>query len=376
MGGVAALKAGIAEAHRRGIRVYIYANGQLQQVGATAFWKEHGERLALVRKDGSRVIQTYHKYKDIPKYEFALGCLYGQPWHDRMLALAEQANGFGADGILYDQLGIFAPFACYGKGHGHPTPFFSYAEERPAFMRTIADAMRKANPDFAVLTEGLHDTILDSTALFHGCEYGLFAGDVSAARSRATNPKAESFPELWRYTFPELVTTVRLPTPMNTRAQANFAAVFGLRSEIELRYGPDRAYVLDGKAPDKADYGTVNNVPDLKAMASVAPDAASRDLKAVCDFQRAHAKYLLRGRFADDEGFVCADPALIAKRFVADDGTSAVCVWNVSDKPTEVKLDGLGAPTAVAAPGAEPVDGPLAANALRLYVFAAAPSRR
>ena len=369
MGGVAALKAGIAEAHRRGIRVYIYANGQLQQVGATEFWKEYGEKLALVKKDGTRVIQTYHKFKDIPKYEFALGCLYGKPWHNRMLALAEQAAGFGADGILYDQLGIFAPFACYGKNHGHPTPFYSYAEERPAFMRSIADAMRKANPDFAVLTEGLHDTILDSTALFHGCEYGLFAGDVSAARSRVKNPKVESFPEFWRYTFPELVTTVRLDTPMNTRAQANFAAVFGLRSEIELRYRPDRAYVLEGKVPIKPDYGTVNYFPDLKAMASVAPDAASRDLKAVCDFRRAHAKYLLHGRFVDDEGFTCADSALVAKRFIADDGTSAVCVWNISDESVAVKVEGLGEPTAAFAPVGTPPTGDLPANSLRLLVF-------
>ena len=237
-------------------------------------------------------------------------------------------------------------------------------------MRSIADAMQKTHPGFAVLTEGLHDTILDSTALFHGCEYGVFAGDVQAARARATNPKVESFPELWRYTFPELVTTVRLPTPMCTRAQANFAAVFGLRNEIEVRYGPDRAYVLDGKVPTKADYGTVVNVPDLKAMASVPPAVACAGLKAVCDFQRAHAKYLLRGRFVDGEGFSCPGAALVAKRFVAADGTSAVCVWNVSDAPVAVKLEGLGAPTAVAAPGAEPVAGPLAANALRLYTFA------
>ncbi len=369
MGGVAALKAGIAEAHRRGIRVYMYANGQLQQVGATEFWKKYGENLALVKKDGSRVIQTYHKYKDIPEYEFALGCLYGNPWLDRMLALAQQAADFGADGILYDQLGIFSPFGCYGKGHGHPTPFYSYAEERPSFMRAIANAMLKTHPDFAILTEGLHDTILDSTGLFHGCEYGLFAKDVIAAQARAKDSKVESFPELARYTFPELVTTVRLPTPMNTRAQANFAAVFGLRSEIELRYDPDRTYILEGKVPSKEDYGTVIGLPNLKAMESVAPATASADLKAVCDFQRAHAKYLLHGRFVDNEGFTCTNPALIAKRFVADDGTSAVCVWNVSAEPVAVKLEGLGEASAVFAPTNTPTTGNLPANSLRLYVF-------
>ncbi len=369
MGGVAALKAGIAEAHRRGVKVYIYANGQLQQVGATEFWKQHGERLALVKKDGRRVIQTYHKYKDIPAYEFALGCLYGKAWHERMLALAEQAAGFGADGILYDQYGIFAPFACHGKDHGHPAPYHSYAEERPAFMRTIADALQKENPGFALLTEGLHDTILDSTGMFHGCEYGVYFWDVPAVRTRASGRKSEMFPELWRYTFPELVTSMRIQSPLNTRAQMNYTAVFGLRGEIEVRYRADRDYVLDGKIPVKADYGTVNNLPDLGAMASVPPAEASAYMKAVCDFQRAHAKHLLEGRFVDDEGFACPDPALVAKRFLAADGSSAVCVWNVSDKPAEVRIRGLGPATGVFAPASAATDGPLAADSLRLYVF-------
>ena len=90
MGGAAALKAGIAEAHRRGIRVCIYANGQLQQIGATKFWGEHGERIAVRRRDGSPYVHTYHKYRNIPVYQFAIGCLHTEPWHDRMLALARQ----------------------------------------------------------------------------------------------------------------------------------------------------------------------------------------------------------------------------------------------------------------------------------------------
>ena len=91
-----------------------------------------------------------------------------------MYALAEQANSFGADGILYDQLGVSTPFACYGANHGHNVPAYSHCEERPAFMRAIADGLQKKNPQFAILTEGLHDTILDSTAIFHGC---VFSGD-------------------------------------------------------------------------------------------------------------------------------------------------------------------------------------------------------
>lgn len=370
MGGAAALKAGIAEAHRRGIRVCIYANGQLQQIGATKFWGEHGEKIAIRKRDGSPYIQTYHKYKDIPVYQFALGCLHAAPWHDRMLALARQARSFGADAILYDQLGVTTPFECWGKGHGHPVPWTSHCEDRPGFVRRIADEMHATDKDFAVFTEGLHDGLLDTIGMFHACQPGSFMSDVNVLKtSRATSrANAEPFPELFRYTFPELVTTTRNPTPMTLRSFVNYAAVFGLRHEIEIRYMPDRTYALDGKVPTKKDYGEVKNLPSLQAMQAEPPAVASAYMKAVGDFQRTHAKYLLRGRFVDDEGITCRN-RVVAKRFVADDGTSAVCVWNVTDKPVSVSFSALGRPKGVFAPAGEGTTGPLAPDSIRLYVF-------
>ena len=372
MGGVEALKAGIAEAHRRGIRVFIYANGQLQQVGATRFWDEHGKHLALVRENGQLVVQNYHKYSDIPRYDFALGCLGAKPWYDRMLSLAGQAEGFGADAILYDQLGIFAPFACWGEGHGHAAPAYAYAAERPGFLRRLTDSIQKKNPNFAVLTEGLHDTILDSVGLLHGCETGTYPRVLADILGRATGGPAEVFPELWRYTFPELMTTVRVPCPMATRTMVNYAAAFGLRHDIELRYAPDRDWALEGKVPTREGYGTVRDVPDVRWMQANDPKRAAAYLKAVNLFQRKHTKYLLEGRFVDDEGFSLKAPAgVLAKRYVANDGTSAVLVWNMTSQSAVVSVGGLGVASETAEPdtGTVAADAPLAADALRLYVF-------
>ena len=370
MGGAEALKAGIAEAHRRGIRVCIYANGQLQQIGATKFWGEHGEGLAVRKRDGTPYIQTYHKYKDIPIYQFALGCLGGKAWYERMFSLAQQAEGFGADAILYDQLGVQTPFECWGAGHGHPVPAYTHAEERPGFLQHMTAGMHEKNKDFAVFTEGLHDSVLDTIGMFHACQPGSFMRDVSALRAARVSSRAasEPFPEIFRYTFPELVTTTRNPTPMTLRSFVNYAAVFGLRHEIEIRYMPDRTYALEGKVPTKEDYGEVKNLPSLAAMHAEPPAVASAYMKAVGDFQRAHAKYLLHGRFVDNEGFTTAS-GLVAKRFVATDGTSAVCVWNVTGKPVPVAVDGLGEPKRVFAPAREDVAGPLAPDSIRLYTF-------
>ena len=390
MGGVDALKAGIAEAHRRGIRVCIYANGQLQQVGATKFWDEHGKNIALTRRNGSMLIQTYHKYKDIPVYKFALGCLYGKAWGERMSFLAHQAEGFGADAILYDQQGVMSPFECWGRDHGHPVPWRSYAEERPGFLRRIADDIRKKNPSFSIFTEGLHDSILDTIGFYHSWTPGSTKADALAVMDRDAEKQANAdpFPELFRYTFSETAMTIRFPTPMEPRFFANYATVFGLRHEIEIRYMTDRAYVLDGKVPTREDYGTVKNVPDIAEMQKTPQPVANAYLKSVCDFQRAHAKYLLRGKFVDEDGFICrtgcqpvqngqdsrSRNALVAKRFIADDGTSAVCVWNISDKPVPVDITCLGSLKGVFAPGEERAEGTLAPDSIRLYIFS--PERR
>jgi hypothetical protein len=288
-----------------------------------------------------------------------------------MRMLAHQANDLGADAILYDQLGIFSPFACYGKGHGHPTPAWSYEAERPAFIKSIVDEMQKANPEFAVMTEGLHDSIFDSIAFFHGCSFGTYhpaCNSLMRARCTESNPGGE-WPEIIRYTFPEFVSTVRVPTPIVDRPMLNYTLAFGFRHDVELRYGPDRVYVETGKVT--SDYGTVKGPPSLSLLSSAPQAALVGYMKAICDFQHANADLLLEGRFVDMDGFAFTGKGCLAKRFVGAKG-SGVLVWNMGKAPVAVTVSGLGAPTAVAEPeaGAVAPDAPLAANTLRLYRFA------
>ena len=104
------------------------------------------------------------------------------------------------------------------------------------------------------------------------------------------------------------------------------------------------------------------NVPDTAIL-------SSKGNFTTFSFAGNTVKFLLKGRFVDNEGFTCANASVIAKRFVAADGTSAVIAWNVSEKPTDVKIEGLGAPTKIVAPGTDSVDGALGAESIRLYVF-------
>ncbi|MBU4460343.1 MAG: hypothetical protein KJ579_07235 [Verrucomicrobia bacterium] len=342
MGGETALRAGLAEARRRGKRTILYANGQLQEIG-TEFWTKRGRALTVIGRDGEPVLQTYHKYRTTPPFRFGLGCLLARDWYDLMLGLALQANDLGADGILYDQLGIFEPMPCYGAGHGHPVPVMVYAEDRVRFLRRIADHMRTLNPDFIVMTEGLHDTVLDSTAMFHGCTLGTFevtGDDVLGWIGR--KGASVVFPEMFRAAYPEVASTIRMPSPMIGRAMANYTCAYGFRFEIESRYAPDVRYLREDRVPEAADYGEVINTPNVPLMKSVPPADATRYLRQMVDFMRVHADLFWRGRFVDTEGFAFRGEGLVAKGFAAGDRLG-VLVWNPGAKDAPFTLDVPGA---------------------------------
>lgn len=371
MGGEGALRKALKELRRRGKRSIIYANGQLQERD-TEFWNTQGKDLAVIQRDGVSVQQTYHKYNNIPIYRFDLGCLATRAWYDRMLSLAIQANDFGADGILFDQLGMSGPMACYGSGHGHPVPAMVYGSERPAFIRRIADHMKQVNPEFIVMTEGLHDSVLDSIAMFHGCVLGMFYASSEEIASRLRRDRAtDAFPEMFRYTFPEVMSTVRVPTPMMDRQMANYTCTYGLRYEIESRYAPDVRYLRENQVPDTGEYEHVINKPDVGMMKATPPGEAIRYLKTIIEFQRAHAGLLWRGRFSDTQGFSFKGDGLIAKGFAAGDSI-AVIVWNPG---SSLRPFALGVPGAELMSASEPERGKvepfgaLPPQSLRLFVW-------
>jgi hypothetical protein len=51
---------------------------------------------------------------------------------------------------------------------------------------------------------------------------------------------ASSFPEMFRYCFPETILTLRNPNPFLDPRYVNFAFLYGFRFEMELRYLKDR----------------------------------------------------------------------------------------------------------------------------------------
>jgi hypothetical protein len=364
MGGPEALRRSLKEVRRRGKRSIIYANGQLMDI-ATEYYQTRGKDQAVLREDGTPVRQDWQKFRSFGPVKCALACQAAEGWQKRMFELARQAHGLGADGILFDQIAVTGPMVCFAKNHGHASPSTVYASERAAWVRRVADEMKRIAPEFIVMTEGINDSVLDSVPLFHGCMVGVFTPTEKELLAGTT------FPEMFRYTFPEVLTTQRHPTPMLNRLAANYACIYGLRYEIESRYAPDVHYLKEGVIPTRADYADILNPPNVEMMAATPPAEATRYLKQLVEFQRRHAALLLRGRFQDDRGFEFKGERLIAKAYAAGNQLG-VLVWNPTDKPATFTMT---IPKARLVTAAEPergkvgVSSPLPAQTIRLLVW-------
>ena len=362
-GGAAALTKGIALLHQRGIYTFLYANGQLQERGKTQYWKVHGQFAAQLGNNGNRYGETWHKYLDSEPHYFDLGCLSDESWKNRMRGLAWQAHALGSKGILYDQLGVGGPRPCHAGNHNHERGAVVYAGERVKFLKDIADEMRLVDSDFIILTEGFHDSILDSCAAFHGwgdCVSLRAAEDFKCRGTRV----AEWMPEVLRYMVPSLSITMRVPTPVLTRSAVNYAALFGYMHELEIRYAPDREYLESGIKPRLRDYGTIRQKPDISTMLATEPGIAGGYMKRVCDFQRKYSKYLIAGEFLDTVGVELSGDTkgVAATHWKASDSSEAVLVWNTSNSSRNIAVALGGKHLSACEKAIEP-------NSLRLYTF-------
>ncbi|MCX7006732.1 MAG: hypothetical protein NTY53_05705 [Kiritimatiellaeota bacterium] len=120
--------------------------------------------------------------------------------------------------------------------------------------------------------------------------------------------------------------------------------------------------------PEVADYAEVINKPDLALMHATTPAAATRYLKQVIEFQRAHAELLWHGSFNDDEGFALKGRNLFAKSFVAGNKLG-VLVWNPGEQSVTFELN---VPNSKLIAASEPEQGqveafgPLPSQSIRL----------
>jgi len=356
MGGRQELKDAIKRAHKRGIKIILYANAKIMDT-STDFYRLNGIETILLDKNMRPDIQFYIKQKNATPVIFAQACNGSKLWRKTMIDLGMQAVELGADGIIYDQLGVLKPDLCFSKSHDH-SPGESDANFRQILLTEVNRKVKEVNPDFIVMTESSTDVNIQSVDYFHGCGIG-------------TAEWRKDFPELFRYTFPELVTTQRNANPMLTRTEANFAVVYGMRHEIEVRYPGDKKYVLNNEVT-KQDYDNVVDPPNLNMLRFCTAEESADYLHSLIEFQNKHADFFRKGYFIDKEGIEVKGVDIVAKGFLNGENLGVV-VWNKNidtERDFQISVDGYRLINAFEM-GTEKVEALAAieANSIRLLVY-------
>lgn len=378
MGGEQGLKDGIRSAHEKGMKVIMYVNGQLIDTEGTEFWGRTGEGIVVRKSDGSDHHQMWQKYKDFPARHHGLACQSDLRWKEIMLNLAKQINSYGADGIIFDQLGTTGVTYCYSSGHGHPVPAIVYANDRVANLKYVADEMKKINPGFAVITEGIDESELNSISFFHlsgrSAVCNTFRQTGSVEEFLNGSPKGTYFSQMVKYTIPEWTSTDRTQSPADNRSSLNYCLLCGIRPEIECRYQPDVDYLVSGRMPQEDDYSNMISKVDISQVQALDIDAARTYTRQINEFLLENRDLFFKGRFMDTLGYTAktSSTAVKSSAFVNGDRMGIV-LWNASqteEASYEIEADGwvLSKVTSPDKESVKPGDG-IAPNSIHLVTL-------
>jgi hypothetical protein len=297
MGGAEGLKQAIAEVRQSGGRTILYTQGQLIDP-STEFYKTQGRRIVARDIWGYEYRESYggggqgtllsamrNKY-------FGVACPGAAGWYERLLKQYEMVRGFGAQGILFDQMGGRPPYICFSKEHPHAKPSLAAGPGKVANMKRLRAAMKPADPDFAFVIELATDCYFEYVDIIHSNGIGFW-------------PEPEAFGEMLRYTFPEPLITNRGGGTSDRRAQLGYTFTLGWRFDSNLR--------------DVRDAG-------LHAY-----------LARLTELRRKYSDLLLEGRFVDNEGFLCDNSRVASHAFTAGN-RMAVTLWNPTETAQRAKV--------------------------------------
>ena len=192
------------------------------------FYKQYGEECRLLDINGNeyRPAFVYAGRGEIRqrfgKVQFPLACEGSPRWREQLAAQVRQLESFGPDCIFMDCYG-FCPYQpCFNDSHDHGARVDeAWIYHRPIFQ----DAMDLSYSTGKVLgTEGVTDIAAVYCQLLHG----NIQADYKV--------NSRQFPQLFRYTFPEVITTERgfISSRGNYKRQVKCALVMGERYDSQL----------------------------------------------------------------------------------------------------------------------------------------------
>lgn len=297
------LRDAIEYVHSKGGRVIMFVSYFLIDRKSDFYLKEGGEECLIksIWDEDVPFAETYcgeATYRKLPNPPMPMygACPGSDRWHEKMKALAEYCLDLGCDGVLYD-LGGLKPYLCFSDRHDHKKPNMACASKARRFA-DLRKTIKARGEDKIILMEHLVD---------------CFNQHMDISQSSGMNPRHKiNRPDMYRYTFPELVFTNRGlgMDEVNYRDNVNITFVYGLAFDMTI-------FRCCGRMSDIPNYAEY--------------------LKKIIALRKKYAKFLHEGRFIGDDGFT-ADPRVCAKAYRAADGSIGVAVWNLSHEPVVAKI--------------------------------------
>ncbi len=300
-GGHDALKEQIRQFRDGGGKLILYFNGQLIDTD-TEFYRTTGKRISVKNPNGSEHMEWYPfggdgtALRQFGNKSFVTACPGCPEWLEHCKMLIDRALDLGVDGIFFDQMG-WTSRPCCDPSHGHPVPFHTAVAAKAEMLREMRAYIKERNPDVSFGIEWLSDLTACHIDFVHNITGSTNAGNPDW-EEKMEKPDVRLFPELFLYTFPEVITTDRdIRDDTDIERRVNMAILRGYRSDIEIY----RCRALIDETPHYKQYLTeVNRLRDCY-----------RDL-------------ILNGQFIDTEGFILDNPELSASAFKNDNRVAVV----------------------------------------------------
>lgn len=221
------LRENIEKVQALGGRVILECNCHFMD-RSSDFYKEHGEFARMLDINGEEVSNTfvYPGYGEVRvtygKKPFVYTCSSTELWRNQVLNQIKLLVDLGADCAFADCYGAFPCELCFNDKHEHKNRVDEDWKHKKKFFE---EAMAYCKSKGRVLaTEVVTDVCAGYSQFIHGWDNVEFTS------------RGNHFPAMFRYTFPEVITTERgiRDEEGDFRRRMRCALVYGLRLDAEL----------------------------------------------------------------------------------------------------------------------------------------------